>query len=280
MSPDVFIAASRNSFYVGKHHKSGLRPHVHVHQSPPTGSTPPRVFLGSTLMMHVPGVRSTHCLGHLRGKAYKPSCITQGPRTSGLAPWGKSFPVLLFDQVLPLSLFLSPGLCCHIDVASSPCFIKGRVRVLSQGEPLFYFFPFLPGGTQTLSLILLRLPPASHGSYRLQRLGTELHLPPTSTAYYKSVQITRAMRTRCMVLLSEGPNQYKSLCTPISTIVRGPARNPRNLLAEDYRTPTVGAPGRGHLPVTTFFVGLRRPTTTTMTPAAVAPPTTTKAKIT
>jgi hypothetical protein len=138
-------------------------------------------------MMHVPGVRSTHCLGHLRGKAYKPSCITQGPRTSGLAPWGKSFPVLLFDQVLPLSLFLSPGLSCHIDVASSPCFIKGRVRVLSQGEPPFLLLPISP--RRDTDSISNSSSPTSSQSWLLQTTET-WDRAPSPTHFYRLLQIS------------------------------------------------------------------------------------------
>jgi hypothetical protein len=63
---------------------------------------------------------------------------------------------------------------------------------------------------------------------------------PSITHLYPLQQISannKAMWTGRRVLLSGGPNQYKSLCTPICATIRGPALNPRNSLAGSYGIP-------------------------------------------
>jgi hypothetical protein len=61
--------------------------------------------------------------------------------------------------LIMLSLSLSPGLTHRIDVAYSPCLIKGRAGVPSRGEAGSYFL--LPSPPRRSSLFLL-LPPAIH----------------------------------------------------------------------------------------------------------------------
>jgi hypothetical protein len=96
--------------------------------------------------------------------------------------------------------------------------IKGRAGVLSKGQVVtFYFLPFI-SPLERSSLFLL-LPPAIHGS---QKTTETWDRAPSLAHLYPILQISTnntSTQTRRRVLLPGGPNQYKSLCTPICATV-------------------------------------------------------------
>jgi hypothetical protein len=115
----------------------------------PTSSMPSWVVLGSTLPMHISGVRGIHWQDTCVEKHGTRTCHEQ-PRMTTAANRNqgqqdplrgeKLLPRTPFDHVLPPFLSLVPiAFTC---VTCSPCDIKGRAGVLLRvvGGLLFYFF--------------------------------------------------------------------------------------------------------------------------------------------